>query len=74
MRKALFHDRPPYVPWACGFTVEAKQKLVEHFGSSELEDKHAVLLSVDRHRTGAAHCRICGHHEEVVIEQREGVS
>lgn len=47
VRKALLHDRPPYVPWACGFTVEAKQKLVEHFGSSELEDalqNHILIL------------------------------
>ena len=47
VRKTLLHDRPPYVPWACGFTVEAKQKLVEHFGSSELEDalqNHILIL------------------------------
>jgi uroporphyrinogen decarboxylase len=47
VRKALLHDRPPYVPWACGFTVEAKQKLVEHFGSSDLEEalqNHILIL------------------------------
>jgi uroporphyrinogen decarboxylase len=47
VKKALLHDRPPYVPWACGFTLEAKQKLVDHFGSSELEDvlqNHILIL------------------------------
>ncbi len=47
MRKAILHDTPPYVPWACGFTVEAKQKLVEHFGSSDLEEalqNHILIL------------------------------
>lgn len=47
VRKALLHDRPPYVPWACGFTVEAKQKLVDHFGSSALEEalqNHILIL------------------------------
>jgi uroporphyrinogen decarboxylase len=47
VRKTLLHDRPPYVPWACGFTVEAKQKLVEHFGSRDLEEalqNHILIL------------------------------
>ena len=40
VRKTLMHEPPPYVPWSCGFTVEAKQKLQNHFGNTDLE--HAV--------------------------------
>ena len=29
--------KPPYVPWSFGFTLEAHEKLVEHFGSDDLE-------------------------------------
>ena len=29
--------RPPYVPWDCGFTLEAKEKLIEHFGTTDLD-------------------------------------
>jgi len=31
-------ERPPYVPWSFGFTVEAHRKLVEHYGTDDLED------------------------------------
>lgn len=34
----LEHKRPPYVPWHFGFTVEAKQKLLDHFGSDDIMD------------------------------------
>jgi uroporphyrinogen decarboxylase len=47
VRKALQHERPPYVPWSCGFTVEARQKLVEHFGDQDLEEvlqNHILVL------------------------------
>ena len=27
---------PPYVPWALSFTLEAREKLVEHYGSEDL--------------------------------------
>ena len=50
VRKALMHERPPYVPWACGFTLEAKQKLVDHFGDHDLEDSmqnHILTLGSD---------------------------
>jgi uroporphyrinogen decarboxylase len=43
----LEHKRPPYVPWHFGFTVEAKQKLLNHFGSSDLmkvTDNHFLML------------------------------
>ncbi len=29
--------RPPYVPWHCGFTQEARAKLVAHFGTQDLD-------------------------------------
>jgi len=50
VRKALMHERPPYVPWACGFTVEAKQKLRGHFGDHDLEyavQNHMLTLGSD---------------------------
>jgi len=37
----------PYVPWNCGFTVEAAEKLRNHFGRDDLEqvlDNHFVKL------------------------------
>jgi len=41
---------PPYVPWACGFTQEARAKLIEHFKPLEIEDvlqNHLLKLSSD---------------------------
>jgi len=40
-------ERPPYVPWCFGFTVEAHRKLVEHYGADDLEDildNHLLML------------------------------
>ncbi len=40
----------PYVPWHCGFTVEAADKLREHFGQEDLDlaiDNHFVKLGSD---------------------------
>jgi len=40
----------PYVPWHCGFTVEAAEKLRGHFGQEDLErvlDNHFVKLGSD---------------------------
>jgi len=28
---------PPYVPWSFSFTIEAREKLVQHFGTEDLE-------------------------------------
>jgi len=42
--------RPPYVPWSCGFTKEAKAKLQEHYGQMDLEDalqNHLLKLGSD---------------------------
>ena len=44
-------ERPPYVPWSFGFTVEAYETLQEHYHQPDLEgifDNH--LLSVGNHR------------------------
>ena len=38
VRLVLEGQRPPYVPWSCGFTKEARAKLQAHYGSSDLED------------------------------------
>jgi uroporphyrinogen decarboxylase len=43
-------QKPPYVPWSFGFTVEAKQKLQAHFGVTDLEDvlqNHLLNLGND---------------------------
>jgi uroporphyrinogen decarboxylase len=50
VRKSIMHERPPYVPWSCGFTVEAKQKLERHFRDLDLEDavqNHILTLGSD---------------------------
>ena len=47
VRSVLDHKQPPYVPWQFGFTVEAKQKLINHYGSDdimEITDNHFVIL------------------------------
>jgi len=41
---------PPYVPWNIGLTKEAREKLKEHFGQSDLEDtpqNHSLRLGSD---------------------------
>jgi uroporphyrinogen decarboxylase len=41
---------PPYVPWSCGFTKEAKARLEEHFQPLEVEDalqNHILKLGSD---------------------------
>ncbi len=37
IRTVLEGGRPPYVPWSFGFTVDAQRKLVDHFGTSDLD-------------------------------------
>jgi len=42
--------RPPYVPWNCSYTKEAREKLEEHFGAGRLDDvlqNHFVKLGSD---------------------------
>jgi uroporphyrinogen decarboxylase len=41
---------PPYVPWSCGFTQEARAKLEEHFKPLDIEDalqNHLLKLGSD---------------------------
>ncbi|MGB8212111.1 MAG: uroporphyrinogen decarboxylase family protein [Anaerolineales bacterium] len=41
---------PPYVPWSCGFTMEARAKLEEHFKPLDIEDalhNHILKLGSD---------------------------
>lgn len=43
-------QRPPYVPWSCGFTLEATQKLHDHFGQADLDPflhNHLVYFGND---------------------------
>jgi uroporphyrinogen decarboxylase len=50
IKLVLDGGRPPYVPWSCGFTLEAKDKLREHYGSADLEDalqNHLLKLGSD---------------------------
>jgi len=50
VRLAIEGRKVPYVPWHCGFTVEAAEKLRGHFGQEDLErvlDNHFVKLGSD---------------------------
>ena len=54
-KRAIIHavlagQAPPYVPWSCGFTKEAKARLAEHFNPLDLEDalqNHLLKLGSD---------------------------
>lgn len=47
VRAVLEGKRPPYVPWSFSFTLEAHQKLVGHFGVTDLDPMlHNHLLSL----------------------------
>lgn len=37
VRMALDGKRPPYVPWSFSFTIDARKKLFEHFGTNDLD-------------------------------------
>ncbi len=50
IRMVLEGKRPPYVPWQMGFTLEAKAKLLDHYGCDDIEvplDNHFVKLGQD---------------------------
>ena len=38
VRMALDFETPPYVPWQFGFTLEAREKLADHFGVDALDE------------------------------------
>ena len=47
VQAVLAGQKPPYVPWSFGFTLEAHQKLVQHYGAADLEtvlDNHLLRL------------------------------
>jgi uroporphyrinogen decarboxylase len=37
VRTAISGEKPPYVPWHFGFTIEAREKLVAHYGTDDLD-------------------------------------
>jgi len=50
VKLAIEGKEVPYVPWHCGFTVEAADKLQKHFGREDLDrvlDNHFVKLGSD---------------------------
>jgi uroporphyrinogen decarboxylase len=50
IKAVLDGERPPYVPWSCGFTYKARAKLQAHYGAIELEDaleNHLLKLGSD---------------------------
>lgn len=50
VRRAITHQKPPYVPWSFGFTEEARAKLLTHYGDVDLDeelDNHLVRLGSD---------------------------
>jgi len=50
LRMVLEGERPPYVPWSCGFTEEAEETLRAHFAGADLEDvlgNHILGLGSD---------------------------
>jgi len=50
IRCVLEGDRPPYVPWSCGFTKEAKARLQAYYGQEDIEtplQNHILKLGSD---------------------------
>jgi uroporphyrinogen decarboxylase len=50
IKTVLDGKRPPYTPWSFKFTVEAKELLVEHYGTEDLDDilyNHILMLGAD---------------------------
>ena len=50
IRAVLAEKKPPYVPWSCGFTREAREKLRAHYGTTDLQDAlqdHLLKLGSD---------------------------
>ena len=46
IKLVLDSKKPPYVPWSYSFTVEAKKKLVEHYGHDD------IITAVGNHIIG----------------------
>ena len=50
IQAVLAGKKPPYVPWSCGFTKEAREKLQEHYRTADLEQavqNHILKLGSD---------------------------
>ena len=50
IRTILEGGKPPYVPWSCGFTKEARAKLQEHYGAGDVDESlqnHLLKLGSD---------------------------
>ena len=50
IKAVLNGQKPPYVPWSFSFTLEAREKLAQHFGTHDLEpllQNHFVGLGND---------------------------
>lgn len=50
IRTVLEGQKPPYVPWSFSFTLEAREKLCDHFGQTDLEpvlQNHILPLGND---------------------------
>ena len=50
IRQVLEGRLPPYVPWSCGFTHEAKARLRRHYGADDIEgplQNHLLKLGSD---------------------------
>lgn len=50
IKKVLDGEKPPYTPWSFKFTVEAKDLLIKHYGTSDLDEvlqNHILDLGAD---------------------------
>jgi uroporphyrinogen decarboxylase len=50
IKTVLDGKKPPYTPWSFKFTVEAKEKLVDHFRTEDLDNtlfNHVLMLGAD---------------------------
>ena len=45
VKTALAFKKPPYVPWSFGFTHEAQEKLVAHYGTDDLDPSFRTISS-----------------------------
>ena len=43
IRQVLQGKKPPYVPWSFGFTIEAKEKLLAHFNTTDTNKLEDIL-------------------------------
>ncbi|MDD5697692.1 MAG: uroporphyrinogen decarboxylase family protein [Victivallaceae bacterium] len=59
VKLAMTHQEVPYVPWNISLTIEARQKLVEHFGREDIEsvlDNHFAGVANDIFRDIGNNC------------------